>query len=43
MVKTTIEYKVDAAVAKQLAAVNEDYRRVIEAAQTKIDKPWYVS
>lgn len=43
LVTETVSYKVNANVAKQLAAVNEDYARVIEAARIRSDRPWRVS
>jgi hypothetical protein len=35
-------WKVNAAVARQLAAANDTYKTIIEAAQTRIPKPQYV-
>lgn len=43
LVTETVSYKVNANVAKQLAAVNPDYARIIEAARIKSDRPWKVS
>lgn len=43
LVVETRSYKVDARVAKQLAAANPEYGRVIEAACTMVEKPWRVS
>lgn len=43
LVSETVSYSVNANVAKSIAAANEDYARVIEAAQTRVDKPWQVS
>lgn len=42
LVTEEISYKVNASVAKQLAAANEQYAEVIEAAQTVIEKQRYV-
>lgn len=43
LVKTTVTYRVDARVAKQLAAANPRYREIIEAAQGRAEKPHRVS
>lgn len=43
LIKTTVTYTVDARVAKQLAAANPNYKRIIDAAKTTIEKPWRVS
>ena len=43
LVTVEISYKVNSAVAKQLAGANEQYAAVIEAARTQIEKPSYVS
>ena len=42
VIKTEVTYKVDARVAKQLAAANEDYKAAVELAQTVVEKPFYV-
>ena len=43
LVVETVSYKVDARVAKQLAAANPEYARIIEAAQSTVEKSWRVS
>lgn len=43
LIRTNVEYKVSAAVAKQLAAANPEYAAAVEAAKTTIDKPFRVS
>lgn len=43
LVVETIERKVDARVAKQLAGANAEYGRIIEAARSVYEKPAYVS
>jgi hypothetical protein len=42
-VKTTVIYKVDRAVVRQLAAANEDYKMAIELASVEVEKPWKAS
>jgi hypothetical protein len=42
-VVATVTYKPNAAVLRQLAAANDDYRRAIDASRTVIDAPYYVS
>lgn len=42
LVKAEVTYKVNAAVAKQLAAANPEYAAVIELARTTIPKAAYV-
>jgi hypothetical protein len=42
-VVATVTYKPNAAVLKQLAAANDDYRRAIDASRAVIDAPYYVS
>jgi hypothetical protein len=42
-VRTTIEYKPDWRVLKQLAAANDEYARLIEARTVIEEKPWRVS
>lgn len=43
LVVETRTYKVDARVAKQLAAANPEYAKIIEQACTMVEKPWRVS
>jgi hypothetical protein len=43
LVKTTVSEKVDAAVAKQLAAANPAYAALISAARREVPKAWRVS
>ena len=43
LVKAEVTYRVNTAVAKQLAAANPDYAAVIERAKTLIPKAQYVS
>lgn len=43
LVKAKVEWKVDALVAKQLAASNPEYKRIIDAAQTRVPAKQYVS
>ncbi len=43
LVVETVSYKVNAAVAKQLAAANPSYAEVIGRARGEIEKPWRVS
>lgn len=43
VIKTEVTYKVDARIAKQLAAANEDYAAAVELARTTVEKPHYVS
>lgn len=43
LVKAEVTYKVNTAVAKQLAAANSDYAAVIASAKTEIPKAQYVS
>ncbi len=43
LVKTTVSYKVNAAVAHQLEAANADYAAVIDEARSYEEKPWRVS
>jgi len=42
-VVATVTYKPNAAVLKQLAAANPDYRRAIDASRTTVEAPWYVT
>lgn len=42
LVRETVERKVDARIAKQIAASNEAYAKVIDAARQTHDKPPYV-
>ncbi len=42
LIKTEVTYKVDARVAKQLAAANEEYAHVIELCKSTNGKPFYV-
>lgn len=42
LVAEEIHYRVNGNVAKSIAAINEEYARVVEAARTRIDKPWRV-
>jgi hypothetical protein len=39
----TVTYKPNAAVLRQLAAANQDYRRAIDASRTTVDAPYRVS
>lgn len=43
LVKTEVTYKVDAAVARQIAAANPDYGEIIYRAKQKVPAPWRVS
>lgn len=43
LVVTTVTYKVDARVAKQLEAANPDYAEVIDQARLRPDVSWRVS
>lgn len=43
LVTAKVEYKVNAAVAKQLEASNEEYAHVVRRARTIVPKPWRVS
>lgn len=43
LVRTTVEQKVNANVAKQLAGANDDYRTILEAARTDFEGEPYVS
>ena len=43
LVITTVTYKVDARVAKQLEAANPAYAEIIANARTTVEKPWRVS
>ncbi len=43
LVVATVSYRVNAAVAKQLAGANPEYARVIEAAKSYTPKPWRIS
>jgi hypothetical protein len=43
LVTEVTTYKVDARVAKQLEASNENYAEVIERARIRVEKPWRVS
>jgi hypothetical protein len=42
VIKTEVTYKVDARIAKQLAAANEDYAIAVELARSSAEKPFYV-
>lgn len=42
LVTTEITYKVNASVAKAIAAVNDDYAEIVERAKTTIPKAVYV-
>lgn len=42
LVKTTVTFKVDAAVAKQLSSANPAYAAIIEAAKQRVPKRPYV-
>lgn len=42
LIKTEVTYKVDARVARQLAAANPDYAIALELARTVVEKPYYV-
>jgi len=39
----TVTYKPNAAVLRQLAGANQDYRRAIDASRTTVDAPYRVS
>lgn len=43
LVVATVTYRVNAAVAKQLAAANPIYASVIERARGTVERPWRVS
>jgi hypothetical protein len=43
LVRTEVSYKVDRSVARQIAAANENYAAIIEAARTVVEKPAYVT
>jgi hypothetical protein len=43
LIKTEVTYKVDAAVARQIAAANPDYRAIIERARLVVPASWRVS
>lgn len=43
LVRETVEYKVNASVARQIASANPEYARVVEAAKQTVEKPWRVS
>jgi hypothetical protein len=43
LVVETIDYRVDARVARQLEAANPAYARAIQAARTMAPGPWRVS
>lgn len=43
LVKVEVTYRVNAAVAKQLAAANRDYAEIIQRAKSEIPKAQYVS
>lgn len=43
LVVTTVTYKVDARVAKQLEAANPAYAEIIQRARSVVPKPWRVS
>lgn len=42
LIKTTVEYKVDGNVARQLAGANPEYARIIDSCKKRVDKPWRV-
>lgn len=42
-VVATVTYKPNAAVLKQLAGANDDYRRAIDASRSTVDAPYYVT
>lgn len=42
LISTEISYKVDAGVAKQLAAANPEYATIIERAKQRVPAPTYV-
>lgn len=42
-VVATVTYKPNAAVLRQLAGANDDYRRAIDASRTTVDAPFRVS
>ncbi len=43
LVRETVEYRVNAAVAKQIAAANDEYAAIVERARSYRDKPVYVT
>lgn len=43
LLTTTVTWKVNARIAKQMAGANPDYAKIIEAAQTRVPKRQYVT
>lgn len=43
LVQTRVEYKVNASVAKQIEAANDEYAEVIRRARSYVEKPVYVT